>query len=80
MTVRLTWSDPSIDLDLYLGAASCSQSVYADDCELLTGSISASGTSESVARTVTANEQFHLWIDNLSATQGSNYTVTITID
>ncbi len=80
MTARLTWADSSIDLDLYLATSSCNQSLYADDCQRLSSSISTTGTSESVARTVNADEQFHLWIDNLSATQGSNYTVVIRID
>ena len=80
MTARLAWADGNVDLDLYLAAANCNQSLYAADCQVLTGSIATTGTAESVARTVSANEQFHLWVDNLSATQGMNYTVTLTID
>ena len=80
MTLRLTWQDPAADLDLYLTASGCTQSLYPmNACGVLFASNSASGTQETVARTVTNGEQFQVWVDNLHLSRAETYTLSISI-
>ena len=81
MTLRLTWSDVNVDLDLYLANASCSVSLYPlNNCDIVSQSISATGTSETIARRVTSGQEFQIWVDNLSTSTGMNYTLSIQIE
>ena len=81
LTLRLTWGDGSVDLDLYLANSSCSMSLYPlDNCDIVAESIASTGTSETVRRTVAAGQQYQVWVDNLSLTTTMNYTLSIVID
>jgi hypothetical protein len=81
LTLRLTWSDPSVDLDLYLTQSSCTVSLYPlGECGVILASIASTGSAETITRPVSSGEQFQVWIDNLSTTQAMNYTLTIDID
>jgi hypothetical protein len=77
MTLRLQWTG-TIDLDLHLSPTSCTALYPTAACGLLA---SANGTvnPEVITRSVTANEQFKIWVDNLSLTQSANYTIQVTI-
>jgi hypothetical protein len=79
MTVRLTWADASIDLDLYLTGPDCTG--YPPlDCTILAASDAVGTNEESVQRTVSAGDQYKVWVDNFSENQPSNYTIEITIN
>ena len=81
LTLRLTWSDPAVDLDLYLTQSSCTQSLYPlNDCGVVLASIASTGNAETITRPVSNGEQFQVWVDNLSSTQVINYTLRIDID
>jgi len=81
MVLRLTWADGTVDLDLYLTAASCSVSLYPlNNCTIVAQSVAPTGTTETIARSVTAGQQYQIWIDNLSPTLAMNYTLSIDID
>lgn len=78
LTLRLTWSEP-VDLDLYLASASCSSLYPKSACGVVAQSDGVATNSETVARSVTAGEQFSLWVDNLSLSRAATYTVTMNI-
>ena len=81
LTLRLTWSDPAVDLDLYLTASTCTQNLYPlGSCGVLLASIASTGTSEVITRPVSSGEQFQVWVDNLSTTAATNYTLEIEIE
>ena len=81
MVLRLTWADGTVDLDLYLTAASCSVSLYPlNNCSIVAQSVALTGNTETIARAVTAGQQYQIWIDNLSPTLAMNYTLSIDID
>jgi len=79
LTLRLTWSDPMVDLDLYLSAVACTELYPMSACTVLAASDAATGTQESILRTVAAGETYQIWIDNLHLTRPQNYTLTLTI-
>lgn len=79
LTLRLTWQDATVDLDLYLTAATCME-LYAADCTVLLASDSSVGTSETITRTVTGGEQFQIWVDSLSEDRAQNYALSITVN
>ena len=81
MTLRLTWSDANVDLDLYLANASCSVSLYPlNNCDIVAQSIAETGTNETIARSVTSGQSYQIWVDNLSTTTAMNYTLSIEIE
>ena len=81
LTLRLTWGDGGVDLDLYLANSSCSVSLYPlNNCGIVAQSIASSGTSETITRVVSAGQQYQVWVDNLSPTSSQNYTLSIAID
>lgn len=81
LTLRLTWSDPAVDLDLYLTASTCTESLYPlGSCGVILQSIASTGTSEVITRPVSSGQQFQVWVDNLSTTTAMNYTLQIDID
>jgi hypothetical protein len=81
LTLRLTWSDPTVDLDLYLTASTCTENLYPlNSCGVILASIASTGTSEVITRPVSSGQQFQVWVDNLSASTAANYTLQIDID
>lgn len=81
LTLRLTWADGAVDLDLYLANSSCSVSLYPlGNCDIVAQSIAATGTSEVIGRAVSAGQSYQVWVDNLSPTTAMNYTLSIEID
>lgn len=79
MTLRLTWSDAAVDLDLYLSQAGCMQLYPLNNCGILAASDGSAGTQETILRTVSVGESFQIWIDNIHLTRPQNYTLTINI-
>lgn len=61
---NLTWTDPTIDLDLYLARPGCSS--YPPLACLLAVSDRLTGNSETVTWPVHAGERYELWVDNWS--------------
>ena len=81
MTLRLTWSSGSVDLDLYLAASSCVASLYPlESCGIVAQSIASSGASETIRQPVSAGQEFQIWVDNLNTTTAMNYTLSVSID
>ena len=80
MTVALTWTDASVDLDLLLSSFACVELYPLSACGILAASDGATGTNESIARTVAISEQFQIWVDNLDDTLPQNYPITININ
>ena len=78
MSLRLTWQDPTVDVDLYLFDFDCV--VVSAACNLLATSNSSSGTSETINRTVTNGDRFQAYVENLSNTKAQTYTLTININ
>jgi hypothetical protein len=79
MTVRLTWQDGSVDLDLYLTASGCMELYPQSACNILANSTALAGTSEQVTRSVSGNDTLAVFVDNLDLNRGQAYTVTIEI-
>src|SRR5215207_7360340 len=53
LTLRLTWANANVDLDLYLASSSCTESMYPlSTCGVILASLSSSGTSETITRRV----------------------------
>jgi hypothetical protein len=68
--VVLTWSDPSVDLDLYLTRGPCRV-----NCPILARSIAVGVNVERVRYPVFAGEVFTIWVDNWSRTRSMTYRV-----
>jgi hypothetical protein len=80
MSLVLTWTDSTIDLDLYLTATSCTALYPMANCTILVTSNSAVGAvRETIARSVNSGEAFTIWVDNLSTTKASTYNLNLTI-
>lgn len=79
MTLRLTWADASINLDLYLTGPACT-GYPPEDCTLFAVSDAVGTTQESIKRTVSAGDQFKVWVDNHSQTEPSHYSLELRID
>jgi len=79
MTLTLTWADSSVDLDLYLASSSCTN-LFAASCSVLQQSITSTGTSERITRTVTKGDTFTAFVDSLSLTKSQAYSVLFTIN
>lgn len=58
----LTWSDPSVDLDLLLTAPDCR--IDSPTCRVFAGSVSDAGTLERFTFFIRAGETFRLWVFN----------------
>ena len=80
MRLRLTWTAADVDLDLYLAPNSCTALYPMATCGILAASDAATGTQETITRTVVDNERLRIWVDNLHLTLPQNYTISITID
>jgi hypothetical protein len=68
--VTLTWSDPSVDLDLYLTRGPCRV-----NCAILARSIGVGVNVERVRYPVLAGQIFTIWVDNWSRTRTMTYRV-----
>jgi hypothetical protein len=79
MTLRLTWSDASINLDLYLTGPAC-DGYPPVDCPLFAVSDAVGTTQESIQRTVSSGQEFKVWVDNHSQTQPSHYSLELRIE
>ena len=80
MTVQLNWVETNVNLNLYLTAATCTD-LAAAGCQILASSLAASGTTETIIRPVTANQEVQVWVDNVSAAQALvNYQVSFAIE
>lgn len=79
MTLTLSWGT-NADLDLYLTPASCQGgNVYPlRDCQILAKSDRASGSSETITRSVNQGESYAVWVDNFAGSP-QNYTLTLNI-
>ena len=80
LSVRLSWQDSAVDLDLYLAPSTCIDLYPIASCGVLVGSSATSGTAEQIARSVSSGDTYFLFVDNMSTTQAQNYTLNITID
>lgn len=82
ITVKLTWSDGTVDLDLYATASTCTATdpilSSNPNCALLASSVASTGTQEQFTLTVTANQALTLWVDNFSQTKSQAYQLTVT--
>jgi hypothetical protein len=80
MSLTLTWGDSSIDLDLYLTAASCQQLYPMNQCNIILASNSAQGAvRENVSRSVSSGETYSIFVDNLNLSKSTSYTLDIRI-
>lgn len=79
MTLRATWTDASVDLDLFLAPSACTSLYPKANCGILAASEAATGTSEQIVRQVSAGESYNVFIDNLNTTRSQAYTITATI-
>lgn len=76
--ILLTWSDPSVDLDLYLTPANCTGYPPAN-CRILASSDSASGVAEGILWPVRVGENYHIYVDNFSLTRGQAFTIEVAV-
>jgi hypothetical protein len=80
MSLTLTWTDPTINLDLYLAPPGCTQFPPTAGCDRLAASNTLSGVAlETIARSVVGGETYTVWVENLNRTQASTYTLRVTI-
>lgn len=79
MRVTLSWAGGP-DLDLYLTNSGCQELYPKASCGVILSSDSATGTQEIIAQSVTSGQAFALFIDNLSTTRATPYTLDIRID
>jgi hypothetical protein len=75
--VRLTWSDPGVDLDLYGTRTNCAGDIPFN-CSLLGFSIAESGTSEQMVIDITAGQDVYLWVDNFT-NRAQSYTIVAAV-
>jgi len=78
LTLTLTWASSAIDLDLYLTGPTCN--LYPPlNCTTLATAATASGTTETLTFTVATGDSVKYWVDNFNLTQGTGYTVQVSI-
>jgi hypothetical protein len=77
MTVALSWTDATVDLDLYLTDASC-VGYPPVDCTLLASSTAVDTTSERITFSVTNGTSYKLWVDNWSETRSAPFGLDLT--
>ena len=78
MTLRVTWSDPTVDIDVHLLPSNCN-SAYAAGCGALASSNASTGTSETILFTVRASDFYKVSIDNLNRTKPQPWTLSFTV-
>jgi hypothetical protein len=80
LTLRLTWDNSLVDLDLYLAGSSCVELYPRAQCLIFGASNAARGvTSETITRTVAAGEAFNIFVDSLSLTTPQSYSLDLAI-
>ena len=79
LTVQLAWPDAAVDLDLYLAPVTCTVLYPQSGCGILAASTTAGSTTETVTRNVSSGENFTIFVDNLSVSRSTDYTISITI-
>ena len=79
MRLTLSWTGGP-DLDLYLTNSACQELYPKSACNVILASDSAVGTQETIAQSVTSGQAFAIFIDNLSTTLATPYTLDIRID
>ena len=80
MSLTLTWSDGTIDLDLYLASSACQQLYPLSQCNVILTSNSAQGAvRENVSRSVASGESYSIFVDNLNLSKATSYTLDIRI-
>lgn len=78
LLLTLKWTG-AVDLNLYLAPSSCSALNPKSQCNVLLES--HVGTSqEAIARAVRQGESFSVFVENMSASQTSSYTLDIRIE
>ena len=78
LTLRLTWQDPTVDLDLYLTVGNCTNLYPMASCGVLLASDNATGTVETITRSASNGEVFQVWVDNVSS-RTANYSLSIVV-
>lgn len=78
LQATLSWSDSSIDLDLYLTSSSCN-SYPPSNCTIIDQGNRSTGTSERVSKNVARGETVKLWVDNFDRNRGSSYRLSLTL-
>ena len=79
MRVTLNWSG-DVDLDLYLTSSNCQEPYEEAACDVILASDSFVGTQETIAYSVSSGQTFALFVDSLSTTQATTYTLDIRIE
>lgn len=79
MTLRVTWSSPAVDLELYLARPSCATLYPMKPCGIMASSTTALSGSEVVSRFVNAGEQYSVFVDNLDPRQPQRYRLSFFI-
>ena len=72
----LIWSDPSVDLDLYVTSDSCNDYPPAA-CTILAMSVGEIGTSEQVTFSARSGVTYRVWVDNFTS-KAQTYWLTFT--
>ena len=81
MSLVVTWTDPTIDLDLYLALPSCTTQLYPQAlCGIYLASNTAVGAvRETIVRQVNSGEAYTIWVDNLNTAKATTYNLNLTI-
>jgi hypothetical protein len=74
LVVALEWGDSSVDLDLYLTAASCN-AYPPTSCTILARSEGNNTATERLTQAVRRGESFRAWVDNFDRTRSQSYTL-----
>jgi hypothetical protein len=74
LVVALEWGDSSVDLDLYLTAASCN-AYPPTSCTILARSEGSNSATERLTQAVRRGESFRAWVDNFDRTRSQSYTL-----
>lgn len=77
MTLTLDWSDPGVDLDLYLTTQTCN-AYPPTSCTILNASQANSGTSERITRSVRGGDTFYAWVDSFT-NRSQTYTLSLAL-
>jgi hypothetical protein len=82
VTIQVSWGGDG-NVDMYLTDQNCSEFPLNNVCPLKSMAQTASANPEQITRTVTAGEQFKVWVANrpifITHYNTLNYTVTVKI-
>jgi len=79
VTLRLTWPNAAVDLDLYLASSSCQELYPQGACGILVSSVAADGSSEELQWPVQTGDEFAVFVDNLDTLSSQPYTISVTV-